>query len=158
MADADEAEGADATDAAGPTVFDATDLVLGRLATHVAKRLLEGEEVRVVRAERAVISGDRNEVVQRYRDKRDLGTHRKGPFFPRTPDRILKRTVRGMLPYQKPRGREAYGRLKVYMGTPSELEGAEAETVPDATSEGIVSFITLAELSAGLGFEVEVNP
>lgn len=152
MADDGNDEG-EAEAASGPTVLDATDLVLGRMATQVAKRLLEGEEVRVVHAERAVISGDRREIIGRYREKRELGTKRKGPFFPRTPDRIFKRTVRGMLPYQKPRGREAYARLRVYMGLPDELAGADAQSLPDASSEGIVSFTTLAEVAAGLGYE-----
>lgn len=153
--DADQAENgaADAPSAQGPAVVDADGLVLGRLCTHVAKRLLDGEQISVVRAERAVISGDRNEIVQRYRDKRNLGTQRKGPFFPRTPDRILKRAIRGMVPYQKPRGREALARLRVFMGVPTELAGADAATVPDATSEALVSFITLAELAEALGYE-----
>lgn len=161
MAD-EEAEDAGA-DAGGDgedlTVIDATDLVLGRLCTDVAKRLLNGETVRIVHAEKAIISGDRREIVARYKEKRELGTSRKGPFRPRTPDRILKRTVRGMLPYQKPRGREAYKRLRVYMGVPDDLAeaAATAETVEDAGGERLVSFITLAELSRGLGYEVKVE-
>lgn len=158
MPEENEASDAPSGPDAGPAVVDAEGLVLGRLCTHVAKRLLDGEEVAVVHAERAVISGDRNEIVQRYRDKRNLGTQRKGPFFPRTPDRILKRTVRGMLPDQKPRGREALARLRVYMGVPDELAGADAATVPDATSEALVSFITLAELAEALGYEATYEP
>lgn len=166
MADADaeaasgegEGEGrGEGTGEAEVVVFDADGLVMGRLATEVAQLLLDGKGVRVVRAERAIISGDRRAIVQRYKDKRDVGTARKGPFHPRTPDRVLKRAVRGMLPHKKPRGREAFKRLRVYMGLPDELAGADARTVEDAQGEDIVSFITLAELSRGLGYEVKVE-
>lgn len=139
------------------TVIDATDLVLGRLASEVASRLLDGETIHIIRAEGAIISGDRREVVQRYRDKRDRGTQRKGPFHPRTPDNVLKRTIRGMVPDQKPRGRQALKRLRVYMGVPDHLAGADAETVEAARRPDIVSSITLAELARGLGYEVKVN-
>lgn len=139
------------------TVIDADSLVMGRLASEVASRILAGEEIHVINAEKAVLSGDRRDIVQRYKDKRDKGTPRKGPYHPRTPDRILKRSIRGMVPDQKPRGREALERLRVFMGVPEDLADAEAETVEDARRPDIVSYITLAELSEGLGYEVKVD-
>ena len=88
-------------------VFDATDMVIGRLASHVAKILLNGQKdgtldrVIITNAESAVVSGSKKAVFATYRKKYELNHARKGPFFPRMPDKILKRTVRGMLPYQK---------------------------------------------------------
>lgn len=139
---------------AEPTVIDATGLVLGRLAGQVAPRLLDGEEIRIVNAEEAIVSGKRRRVVDKYKTKRERGTPRTGPKFPRAPDKILKRTVRGMLPDQKPRGRDALKRLKVYISTPDDLAGVDAETVDAAHRPDIVSSVTLGEVSEALGYEV----
>ncbi len=130
--------------------LDASGQILGRLASLVAKRLLAGEEVVLVNAEKAVITGARDSVLAEYREKRRIGSQRKGPYFPKRADRILKRTVRGMLPYQKPRGREALKRLRVHVGQPEDFDG-EAE-VPPASVEGkTTTYITLEELSKLLG-------
>lgn len=139
---------------ADPAVVDADGLVLGRLASNVASRVLDGEEIRIINAEKAIISGKRREVIDEYKEKREKGTQRKGPFFPRAPDKILKRTVRGMLPFGKPRGREAFERLRVYISTPDELAGLDHETVEDAQRPDLVSYVTLEEVSQSLGFEV----
>ncbi|MEM4294024.1 MAG: uL13 family ribosomal protein, partial [Thermoplasmata archaeon] len=94
------------------------------------------------------------QIIEDYLKKRHAGNvrKRKGPFFPRMPDRILRRTVRGMLPYSKSkRGREAYRRLKVYIGVPEEFKNYRAVGVPEAEGRGKVKFMTLAELSKALG-------
>lgn len=130
-------------------IIDATDAPIGRIASIVAKRLLQGEEIHIVNAEKAIITGDKTEIKQRYRKKREIGgTKRKGPYFPRMPHMILKRTVRGMLPYQQPKGRKALKRLKVYIGIPKEFEGKEIKKMEFRKSE---KYITLKELSEYLG-------
>src|SRR3972149_7595449 len=117
-------------------VIDAKNLIVGRLATHVAKRLLRGESVTVVNAEEGIISGARTYILAKYlhrRERKSIVTPaRPGPFSPRRPEAILRRAVRGMLPYEKARGREAYKRLKVFLGVPEDLKGASAETVVEA--------------------------
>ena len=85
---------------------------------------------------------------------------RKGPFFPRMPDQILKRTVRGMLPYQKnSSGRNALRSLRVEIGTPSDLSG----DLPDGCEWGDSAkidrplperFVRLGEISKELGVKV----
>jgi large subunit ribosomal protein L13 len=107
--------------------IDADGAVLGRLASEVAKRILNGEDITVVNAEKAVITGSRENVMAQYKLMRFVGSTRKGPFFPRMPDRILRRTVRGMLPFNQYRGRAAYKRLKVYIGVPAELGKVQTE-------------------------------
>lgn len=130
-------------------VIDATDTPLGRLASVVAKRLLNGEEIFIVNAELSIINGNKEEIIKRYRRKREIGgTKRKGPYFPKMPHMILKRTVRGMLPYQQYKGRKAYKRLKVFIGVPEEFEGKEKEKIESKKS---VNYITLKELSEYLG-------
>jgi len=130
-------------------VIDASGATLGRLSSMLAKSLLEGEEIAVVNSEKAIIVGSKKEIESRYKEKREVGgSKRKGPFFPRMPDRILKRTVRGMLPYQQPKGRKAYKNLKAYIGVPEEFEKEEFEKVKQSNPS---SYMTLKELSEYLG-------
>ena len=117
---------------AATLVYDATDKILGRLASQVAKQLMvarkAGNEQRVIiyNAEHAVVSGPRTKVLADYDSKYKLNHPRKGPFYPRMPDQILKRTVRGMLPYQKnSSGRGALRDLRVMIGKPANLAGEE---------------------------------
>ena len=144
-------------------VYNAEDKVLGRLASVVAKQLISatkaGEDTRViiVNAEKAIVSGKRTSVMSDYRKKYELNHARKGPFFPRMPDQILKRTVRGMLPYQKnSSGRAALKALRVEIGTPTDLSG----DLPDGCEWGDSSkierplperFVRLSDISKELG-------
>ena len=145
-------------------VYDATDLVLGRLASVVAKQLLsarrEGREDRVIvtNSECAIVSGKSESVFAEYQTRYELNHPRKGPFFPRMPDLIFKRTVRGMLPYQKKSsGRAAFKALRVEIGCPSHLNGDE---LPDGHQHGESDslkrglperFVRLGEISESLG-------
>ena len=147
-------------------VYNAEDKILGRLASTVAKQLISakkaGEDTRViiVNAEKAIVSGKRTSVMSDYRKKYELNHARKGPFFPRMPDQILKRTVRGMLPYQKnSSGRAALKALRVEIGTPTDLSG----DLPDGCEWGDSSkierplperFVRLSDISKELGVTV----
>ena len=135
------------------TIIDASGATLGRLSTNTAKRLLKGEEIAVVNSEKAIISGKKSSIKARYTKKREVGTYRKGPFFPRMPDQLVKRTVRGMIPYQTPHGRNAFKRLKCYIGVPKEFEGKKFETIKEAEKQP-VDFMTIEELSRYLGAKV----
>ena len=135
------------------TVIDASGAVLGRMASIVAKRLLKGEEIAIVNAEKAIILGDEQMVRREYREKREIGTQRKGPFFPRVPHMIVKRTIRGMLPYQQPKGREAMKRLKCYIGVPDEYKDANMERV-GIPEKKPYKYITIEELSRYLGAKI----
>jgi large subunit ribosomal protein L13 len=137
-------------------IIDASGLIIGRLSTHVAKRLLNDKEleVAIVNSEKAIVSGTRRMVLENYKRKRELNHPRKGPYFPRLPDRILKRTIRGMLPYQQERGRNALKRVKVYIGIPKEFEGKKTVSVEAARNRGIDQFIELGEISRVLGAKI----
>ncbi len=113
-------------------VINAEGKILGRLAAFAAKQALLGEEVRVVNCEKAVVTGSPKRVLEDYRRKRERGVPRKGPFFPKQSDRLVRRTIRGMLPYKKPRGAEAFKRVMCYKGVPFELEGKPFTDVPGA--------------------------
>lgn len=136
------------------TVIDADGNVLGRLCTSVAKRILKGEEVVVVNAEKAIVTGNKEDILAQYKQKKDRGKVIHGPFYPRRADLILKRTVRGMLPWDRPKGRDAYRLLKVYVGVPKELEAVEKLKLMGATNLSRDRYVTLSEVSEHLGSKV----
>ena len=131
-------------------VIDAQEQILGRLCTHVAKRLLNGEEITIVNAEKVRISGSKAQLLEHYRGRRARGKNFSGPKYPRAPDMILRRSVRGMLDYRKPSGKEAYKRLKVYVGVPSELKNINAES-PESSKKQIARSVYLGDISRELG-------
>src|SRR5512137_2729907 len=134
-------------------VVDATGLVLGRLASVTAKSLLAGEEVKIVNAEKAIITGSKDYIFSDYGQARARGHKERGPYFPRRPEMILKRTVRGMLPYKMQRGRDAMSRLRVYVGVPRELKGLQFDQ-PAAAKMRLASnnkYVELGSLSKRLG-------
>lgn len=136
------------------TVIDAKGLILGRLASTVAKQLLSGDEkIYIVNAEHAVVSGSKATTLKEYKDCRDRGSREFGPYFPKRPDRILKRTIRGMLPYKRARGRDAMSRLRVYVGVPMELRDAEMITLEKADMNRLSSnkYVELGDVSLKLG-------
>ena len=136
-------------------VVDARDCILGRVASEVAQRALAGERVAVVNAEDAVITGDKNDIFETYRTRLQLGSDR-GPYYPKRPDTIFKRAVRGMLPYKKPRGREAFENVRVYVGNPYEDDDREAEILEDTSLDRLsnIRFVHLHEVSEQLGANV----
>ena len=137
------------------TVVDASGLVLGRAASLIAKRLLNGESIVVVNAEKSVVTGDRRMVLDHYTAARARGSVRSGPHFPRLPDRIFRRTVRGMLPHLKSRGKVAFDRLEVFIGVPEEWKAAKAETLAGAKARpALRAALTLADISRLLGARV----
>ena len=130
-------------------VVDARDCILGRVASKVAARALEGETVAVVNAERAVITGSREDVIETFRERRRVGSDR-GPAYPKRPDGIVKRSIRGMVPHKQTRGREAFENVRVYVGNPYDEDGQVLEgTSLDRLSN--IKFVSLAEVSEALG-------
>jgi len=139
------------------SVIDATNLILGRMSSIIAKRLLKGEKIIIVNAEKAVISGKRKNKIREAKEFLSVGHPWKGPFHPRRPDRIIRRTIRGMLPYKQPKGKLAYKRLRVYIGVPEELQTVEKETLKEAHASKLrCPYFTVAELAKEIGWRGEV--
>lgn len=99
-------------------IYDGRDTVFGRLASVVAKDLLKGNNVDVINCEEIIISGDKKLFVKKILAKRKMGSggSMKGPKYPRVADRLVKRMIRGMLPWDRAKGREAFKRLRCYIG------------------------------------------
>jgi large subunit ribosomal protein L13 len=143
------------TTTSSPTVIDVSGLVVGRAASLIARRLLAGENIVVIRAEKAVVTGSRASVIETYRANRARGSVRSGPHFPRNPDRIFRRAVRGMVPHLKSRGKAAFHRLTVYIGCPETYAKLSASSLPDAQPRPTLRApLTLEEVSRLLGARV----
>ncbi len=134
-------------------IIDANGLILGRMASTIAKRLLQGESIIIVNAEKAVISGKKLSRVKEAKKKLEIGHPKKGPFHPRRPEQIVRRTVKGMLPRRKPKGQKAYKRLRVFLEVPEEFKGREKQTIPDAGAEKLkCPYITVGKLAKEIGW------
>ena len=141
------------------TVIDANGLILGRLASIVAHRLLSGEQIDIINAEKAVVSGSPETTVSKYQTMRKKGSKERGPYYPKRSDMILKRTIRGMLPYKKAFGKAAFGRLRVYVGTPKELVDIATETLNSAGKSRLntIKITDLEKVSQRLGTKNRVR-
>lgn len=136
------------------TVIDASGLILGRMASIVAKRLLVGEPIVIVNSEKTAISGKRLSRVKEARAFLKIGHPKKGPFHPRRPDQIVHKTVKGMLPRRQPKGQMALRHLRVYLGVPVELRNTLLQTIPEAhVSKLKCPYITVGEFAKEIGYK-----
>lgn len=131
--------------------IDAANQVAGRLASMAAKEALKGKKVYIFNAEKAIISGNPHHIIEKYKEKLLRGDPYKGPFYPRQPDRILRRMIRGMLPYKKPRGRDAYKRVKVFISLPEEYSNKKLQRFKASENTLQCKSISLGELSILIG-------
>ena len=143
-------------------IVDGSNHILGRLASFVAKRLLEGNKVIVLNVEKVVVSGDPTKVIQFYKRTilgvRSHYSHRLRPKRPRSPIRLFKTTVWGMMPKDNKRGREALKRLRAYIGVPKDYSKAKMIKVPEASASRLGrSFVTLERIAKELGWRGAVE-
>jgi large subunit ribosomal protein L13 len=125
--------------------IDAENAVAGRLASFCAKKALEGNEIIIFNSEKSLIKGDKKEILESFLVKlRRGGQIEKGPYYPKTTERILKRIIRGMLPYKKERGKSAYKRIKCYVG---DIDEKIDEVIKLGDNEKGFEGIRLGELS-----------
>ena len=107
-------------------VIDGTNAVLGRLASYAAKQALLGEEIVIVNCEKVIITGNRQNILEDFRDKRTkIGSGQKGPKISRLAYMIVKRAIRGMLSHRQARGKEALRRIRCYEGLPEKFKEAK---------------------------------
>ncbi|MFP3214167.1 MAG: 50S ribosomal protein L13 [Nitrososphaeria archaeon] len=141
--------------------IDGSGLIMGRLASKIAKLLLEGKKVYVVNAEKILISGNRRSIIEEWKRKLEIKSiinPRHNPIHYRRPDRIFRRVVRGMLPYRKPKGRTAYKNLTVVHGIPEQFKSVKFYKPEEAIAKGFpTDYIMLGELAKELGWNGNVN-
>jgi large subunit ribosomal protein L13 len=132
------------------TIIDGHDLVLGRVASSITKKLLNEETVVILNAEKMVISGHLKDVTSKYKalfDLKDKANPEHSPYWSRRPDFFVKRVIRGMLPYKHARGKAAFKRLRVYIGIPEQYSSVKLDnTNYKKSSEIYENVITVKEL------------
>lgn len=136
-------------------IIDAENCVLGRMLSRVAKKVMEGEEVAIINADKAVITGEPSVIVQQNREKfeiRDIAKPVKSPKLSRRPDLYVKRAIRGMFPRKSRRGVLAERRVLAYIGVPKEFEGKKAEKMFEVT-DAHMKKITVNDLCRQLGWK-----
>ncbi|SCU88359.1 LADA_0E09670g1_1 [Lachancea dasiensis] len=143
-------------------VIDGKGHLLGRLASTVAKQLLNGQKIVVVRAESLNISGEffRNKL--KYHDYLRKATRfnkTRGPFHFRAPSRIFYKAVRGMVAHKTARGQAAMERLKVFEGVPPPYDKKKRVVVPQALRVLRLKpgrkYTTVGKLSTSVGWKYE---
>lgn len=138
-------------------VVNAADCIAGRMCSKVSKLLLRGTRVTIVNAEKAVLSGHRYMLIEAYKKKLDISSATNpihGPFHPRRPDTILTRLVRGMLPKRKSSGREAFRRLRVYIGVPEKLVTSKMLSFEDSKITKPVSYyVSIGDVAREIGWK-----
>ena len=94
--------------------IDATNAIVGRIGAYAAKRALLGDTIKIFNCEKAIMSGSKKQVTEKYYLRRNkIGQPQKGPFISRMPDRFFRRTIRGMLPYKRTKGADAPTKAKL---------------------------------------------
>ena len=138
-------------------IINAENLILGRLASYAAKQALLGNKVEIVNCEKAVITGNRKNIFERYKARQSPGDVKHKPIVYKMPDMLVRRVVRGMLPWKKTRGRLAYKRVFCYIGMPESLKDKEIINLENANISKIknLKYIHVKELSNYLGKNIK---
>lgn len=134
-------------------IIDADGMILGRLASFAARKSLLGENIDIVNSEKAIITGNRRHLTEHYTHKVQRGGPLHGPYYPKEAHLLIKRVIRGMLPYRQERGLTAFKRIKCHLGVPKLLEGKEMTKVDEAHKARLQTkkYLTIGELSKLLG-------
>ncbi len=137
-------------------ILDATNIILGRLASIAAKKALLGEAVDIINCENAIITGNKKRTFDDYLYKLEMGSKSKGPFVYRRPDAFVKRAIRGMLQYKKENGRKAFDRIKCHIGVPDSLKGKNSEELKgmDISKLSVMKYTTVKEVCKKLGAKI----
>ncbi len=142
-------------------VIDVKNKILGRACTQIAKKALLGEYIVVINAKDCVISGKKAQIQKKYLEKLNISTAtnpKRGPFWPRRPDRFFRKVVWGMLPRNR-RGRDALTRIHVYItNIPERFKNRYQKLTPLEIQNADVSrlqnkYIHLETLCTRIGWE-----
>ena len=135
-------------------IVDAKDTIVGRLGTYVAKQVMIGNKVDVINCEESIISGRKAAIMEEYIRKMHRRAPSKGPFFYKKPDFFVKRIIRGMLPFKRARGREAFKNLRCHIGIPENLRNEKTVRITGAGMEKLHSadYLKVKEICKAVGW------
>ena len=134
-------------------IIDARDTILGRLSSFVAKQVLLGNKVDVINCEDCVVSGRKHAILNEYIRRLHRKAPGKGPYFYRRPDMFVKRTIRGMLPFKRARGRDAFKNIKCYIGVPDNLKDEKIMAIKNVSIDKLQSsdYLKIKDLCKAVG-------
>ena len=137
-------------------IIDASNLIVGRLATTVAKKALQGEKIDIVKCENALITGSKKQVLSKYKHKREIGKPLTGPYYSRLPDRFVRRIIRGMLPYKKEKGKKAFNNIICYIGIPSKYKVKKLDSISEAniSNSNTLNYVKVGDICKLLGAKI----
>ena len=140
-----------------PVVVDATNHIAGRLASNVAKLLLQGQRVTVVNCEKIMMSGKRETQIREYREFLEINSiinYKHGPVHYRRPDTLMAKMIRQMLPFdRKPSGKLAFARLRTYIGAPNDTKPIDKIQFEKALiTRAASNYTPLAEICRVIGW------
>lgn len=138
-------------------IIDGNGLIVGRVSARIAKEMLRGNDVTVVNADKMVFSGNKTHVLWLYKERRsmqDKANPEHNPKWPRRPDLLVRRIIRGMLPWKAARGKQAFKKLKVYMGMPGKLTPDTPEWLDGVSASKLKTtrLFSISDLCAELGW------
>ncbi|MBN1800923.1 MAG: 50S ribosomal protein L13 [Candidatus Lokiarchaeota archaeon] len=144
-------------------LLDATNQILGRFCSQVAKKVLLGENVVIINAKHAIISGNKRNIHEKFLARLEISTATnptRGPFWPRRPDTLMRSIIKKMLPRKKRRGKEAIRRVHIYItDIPERFKNRYQKLVPgeipNADKKRLSyynKFITLENLCSRIGW------
>ena len=116
-------------------IINAQNLILGRLASFVAKKALLREKIEIVNCEKAIISGRKKDILAKYRERVERLNPLHGPFMYKKADRFVKKVIKGMLPHKQDKGRKALKNVKCFIGLPEKFKDKKMETIKNANVE-----------------------
>ena len=136
-------------------IIDAKDCVAGRVASFAAKKALLGNRIIILNCNEIMILGRKKNILKHYQEKFVLGHGgQKGPHFSRVPDRLMRRIVRGMLPWKRTLGREAFKRVICFKDIPEKYKNKDKEKEKEmivVAKADAINFLKLKRLCNLLG-------
>ncbi|MDD2678898.1 MAG: 50S ribosomal protein L13 [Candidatus Nanoarchaeia archaeon] len=134
-------------------IIDADACILGRLSVEVSKLSRLKKEIIILNCDKVVISGSKKNIMSDYLDKLHRGSTEKGPFQPKRPDRLVRRTIRGMMNYKGFTGKPAYARIKTFIGVPDEYKDKISKDFKCKKASDLMhaKFLSVGEVCRQLG-------
>jgi len=136
-------------------IIDAKDSILGRLGSYAAKQVLLGNKVDVINCEECIVSGKKQAILNEYIRRLQRKAPGKGPFFYRKPDMLVKRTIRGMLPFKRARGQDAFKNVRCHIGVPENLKNEKVVKIKNANVEKLHSsdYLKIRDICEAVGWK-----
>ena len=134
-------------------IIDAKDCILGRLAVQVAKLAKLQKEIIILNCEKVVITGNKKNIIEKYTTSLHRGSTEHGPFQPKRPDRLVRRTIRGMMDYKGYLGKPAFSHVKTFIGITNEYKDLISKDFKCKKSSDLMTykFVSVGDICKLLG-------